>query len=170
MPVEVKGALTARKALKQINPDLAKESQKEINGLMRTITAKAKGYLPSETPMSGWVNNDGQGRWATRGFDRSQMLRGITASTAPTRPNRRGFRSVATIFNKGAAGAIYETAGRLSGIKGNFTPKLGGELKGKDKMKGRLIFRAWDEDNGKVQARVVKAIQTSVDRAMRGGK
>ena len=170
MPVEVKGALTARKALKQINPDLAKESQKEINGLMRTITAKAKGYLPSETPMSGWVNNDGQGRWATRGFDRSAILRGITASTAATRPNKRGFRSIATIFNKDYGGAIYETAGRKSGIVGNFTPKMGGELKGTAKMKGRLIFRAWDEDNGKVQARVVKAIQTSVDRAMRGGK
>ena len=40
------------------------------------------------------------------------MKRGIGYSTTPTKPNKRGFRSLATIFNKSAAGAIYETAGR----------------------------------------------------------
>jgi hypothetical protein len=34
------------------------------------------------------------------------------------------------------------------------------------KMNGRLIFRAWGEDQGKVNARVLKAIEKSVDKVM----
>jgi hypothetical protein len=40
-------------------------------------------------------------------------------------------------------------------------------------MEGRLIFRAFNEDNGKVQAKVVKAIKTTTAKAataMRGSK
>jgi len=62
-------------------------------------------------------------------------------------------------INKSAAGAIYETAGRKSGITGNFTPRLGGQLVGKgQKMTGRAIFRAFEDDRGKAQDGVVKAI------------
>jgi hypothetical protein len=69
---------------------------------------------------------------------------------------------LASIFNKGAAGAIYETAGRKSGVTGKFTPKLGGQLKGdKPKMTGRAIFRAFEEDQGKATAGVIKAIERS---------
>jgi hypothetical protein len=38
--------------------------------------------------------------------------RGIKYKTTPSKPNRSGFRSLASIANASAAGAIYETAGR----------------------------------------------------------
>ena len=174
MPVVVQGAATARKALRQINPDVAKESQKEVATLLKSITTKAKGFLPSASPMSGWSKEQQTGKWATRAFDASVIRRGITYSTAPTRPNKSGFRSVATIYNKSAAGAIYETAGRKSGISGNFTPHIKGAIKGVDsKKRGRLIFAAWAQDNGKVQEGVVKALEKSIHLAvttMRKGK
>jgi hypothetical protein len=34
------------------------------------------------------------------------------------------------------------------------------------KMNGRLIFRAWGEDNGKVNAKVLKAIEKSIDNVV----
>jgi hypothetical protein len=69
---------------------------------------------------------------------------------------------LASVFNKGAAGAIYETAGRKSGVTGNFTPKLGGQLKGRgQKMTGRVIFRSYSDDEGKARAGVIKAIEKS---------
>jgi hypothetical protein len=162
MPADVTGALELRKALKEYAPFLAKESQKELSSILRPITAKARGFLPSnEQAPSGWLEREGaKGRWANRFYDERVARRGITFSAAPSKMNRKGFRSLATIYNKSAAGAIYETAGRKSGVTGNFTPRLGGELKGNgQKMTGRAIFRAWSEDQGKTNAAVIKAIE-----------
>ena len=47
MPTEVSGALELRKALKKIEPALAKETEKEIRGLLKVIAVKARGFVPS---------------------------------------------------------------------------------------------------------------------------
>lgn len=167
MPVEVKGAIALRKALRQFEPDLAKETTKEIASFLKPVVRQARGYAPSnEDVPSGWVKRPNQGgRWAARSYDATEVRRGITFKSTPSKPNRNGFRSLATIFNKSAAGAIYETAGRKSGITGNFTPRLGGELKGKgQKGTGRVIFRAVQEDEGKARAHIVKAIEKAADK------
>jgi hypothetical protein len=131
-------------------------------------------------------------------------------STTPTKPNRRGFRSLATIFNKSASGAIYETAGRKNpqGLppaervkkyrNGKFitewqsdktvnksaNPNAGRQFIGAlpplvdsqqsnsagrrtRKTKGRLLFRAWANDQGKTTAAVVKAIQASNEKVVK---
>jgi hypothetical protein len=116
MLTSLNGAIELRKALRKVEPTLAKESQKEIANLLKVVTRRAKGYVPSEAPLSGWGN--AVGIWENRVFSSSDIKRGIGYSTSPSKPNRRGFRSLATIFNKSAAGAIYETAGRLSGDDG----------------------------------------------------
>ena len=168
MPTEVKGALALRKALKQFEPDLAKETSKELANAMKPIVKTARGYLPSnDQALSGWVKNvEGKGRWSgDRGYEFADASRGITYKTTPSKANRNGFRSLVTIFNKSAAGAIYETAGRKSGITGNFTPKLGGQLKGRgQKMTGRVIFRAYEENNGKAREAVFKAIEGAANK------
>lgn len=167
MPADVTGALELRKALKEYAPFLAKESQKELSAILRPMAEKARGFLPSnEQAPSGWLEREGaQGRWANRFYDERIARKGITFSAAPSKMNRRGFRSLAAIYNKSAAGAIYETAGRKSGMTGNFTPRLHGELKGKgQKMTGRAIFRAWSEDQGKTNAAVIKAIERANEK------
>jgi hypothetical protein len=162
MPVEVKGAIATRKALRQFEPDLAKETTKEIASFLKPVTKNARGFLPSnEEVPSGWVKRpNAQGRWANRSYDAAEARRGVTYKSSPSKANRNGFRSLATIFNKSAAGAIYETAGRKSGITGNFTPKLGGQIKGKkQKESGRVIFRAVQEDEGRATAGIIKAVE-----------
>lgn len=164
MPVKLQGAVALRKALRKFEPDLAKETTKEIGNFLKPITKSARGYLPSnEDAPSGWLKrNDAQGRWANRYYDNTIASRSISFKSSPSKPNRRGFRALASIFNKSAAGAIYETAGRKSGVTGNFTARLGGKLEGKgQKMTGRAIFRAFEEDRGKATAGVLKAIETS---------
>ena len=47
MPASVKGAIELRKALKEFTPDLAKETQKEIASILKPITNKARGFIPS---------------------------------------------------------------------------------------------------------------------------
>jgi len=162
MPVEVKGALELRKALKKFEPDLAKETTKKIASFLKPVVKQAKGFAPSNDQVpSGWVKRpNAGGRWATRSYDAAEVRRGITFKSTPSKPNRNGFRSLATIFNKSAAGAIYETAGRKSGITGDFTPKLGGSIRGKDrKNSGRVIFRAVDQDQGEARKHIIQAIE-----------
>lgn len=205
MPAEVTGLVELRKGLKKFAPDLAKESQKEIGGLLRSITNKAKGFVPSEAPLSGWASSSGLWGESSRRYDSAEIRRGITYSAALGKPNKRGFRSVAAIYNKSAAGAIYETAGRKNpmgqppaqrtiayrggkivpawqsgkDINTSANPKAGkqfidsmGEMyvakrqvgqggRVGRKMNGRLIFRAWGEDQGRVNAKVLKAIESS---------
>jgi len=162
MPAKLQGAIELKKALRQFTPDLAKETNKEIASFLKPLTKNARGFLPSnEEAPSGWLKREGaQGGWASRYYDASEARRGISYKTSPSKQNKRGFRALASILNKTAAGAIYETAGRKSGITGNFTPRLGGELKGRNQQSsGRAIFRAFDEDQGKATAGVIKAME-----------
>jgi hypothetical protein len=207
MPVELDNAVALSKALKQYSPELAKETQKEIAGHLRKVVSRAKGFVPSDSPLSGWSNKVGV--WEYRAFNAGTVKSGLGYSTTPSKPNKRGFRSLATIFNKSAAGAIYETAGRKNpqglppaqrvtgwtgGAFGKGTigkvwesgrevnksanPNAGKQFIGAlpplvdsqqsnsagrrtRKTKGRLMFRAWAEDQGKTTAAVVKAIQNA---------
>jgi len=113
MPAEVKGAIALRKALREFTPDLAKETQKEIASVLKPITATARGFIPSSAPLSGWAKSN-NGTWGNRVWSSSEAKRGIGYKTTPSKPNRSGFRSLATIFNASASGSIYETAGRLN--------------------------------------------------------
>jgi hypothetical protein len=112
MPASVKGGIELRKALKKFTPDLAKETQKQLGLLLRPVTQKARGYIPSTAPLSNWGKPSVTGRfpqWST-----SDAKRGIGYKTTPSKPNRQGWRSLARIVNASAAGTIYETAGRVN--------------------------------------------------------
>jgi hypothetical protein len=210
MPTEVKGAVALRKALKEFTPELAKETQKELGAILKPITARAKGFIPSTAPLSGWANSNQKGAWSNRVWSSGEAKRGIGYKTTPSKPNRSGFRSLVRIVNASASGAIYETAGRKnpqgrpqaplvkvvapghsnfgktirSGSKGQslsnnpyagqqFIDAMGGQIanayvrkegavgRASQKMKGRAIFRAFAEDQGKATAAVVKAIENS---------
>ena len=144
MPVSVKGALELRRALKQFAPDLGKETTKEIAAVLKPIAQRARGFAPA-VPLSGWMKSEkNRGRYA---YNVQEVKRGIGYKTTPSKPNRRGFVALAQINNKSAAGAVYETAGRKSGLVGNFSPRLGA-LTDTPAGKGRLIYRAWHDDQG----------------------
>ena len=174
----------------------------EIAGHLRKVVNQARGFVPAQSPLSGWGNQTGI--WEYRAFNAGIMKRGIGYSTTPTKPNKRGFRSLATIFNKSAAGAIYETAGRKNPqgmppaqrvkkyrngqfiqewqldktVNKSANPNAGRQFinslpplvdsqqsnsagRRTRKTKGRLMFRAWAQDQGKTTAAVVKAIQNA---------
>lgn len=164
MPVEVKGALALRKALREFEPDLAKETTKEIAGFLKPLVKNARGFMPSNTDVpSGWLKREGAtGRWATRYYDQAQAKRGVGYKTSPSKANRRGFKSLASINSKNLGAVIYEWAGRTSGITGNFTPKLPGSLVGRNQgMKGRALFKAYSQDEGKARKNIINAIETA---------
>lgn len=112
MPASVKGGIELRKALKKFTPDLAKETQKQLGLLLRPVTQKARGFIPSTAPLSGWGKPSVTGRFPE--WSSSAAKRGIGYKTTPSKPNRQGWRSLARIVNASAAGTIYETAGRVN--------------------------------------------------------
>ena len=174
MPTKIVGATNLRKALKQFTPDLAKETTKEIGNFLKPVVKNARGFIPSNSEIpSGWLVGNQKGKWERVAFDSAIAKRGIGYKTTPSKPNRRGFRSLVSILNKTAAGAIYETAGRKSGIDGRFTPRLQGSLAGpSQKQSGRAMFKAWEQDQGKTKGAVLQAIFNSAAKfnARTGGK
>ena len=112
MPASVKGGIELRKALKKFTPDLATETQKQLGALLKPVTSKARGFIPSTAPLSGWGKPSVTGRFPE--WSSSAAKRGIGYKTTPSKPNRQGWRSLARIVNASAAGTIYETAGRVN--------------------------------------------------------
>lgn len=166
MPATVKGGLNLRKALRAYTPDLAKALPKEVGSALKPITKAARGYLPDNSQvLSGWLPREtGQGRFPT--YTASIAKRGIGFKTTPSKPNRRGFRALASVFNKTAAGAIYETMGRKtpdSQFVKNQNAKFSQIMKGDRKMQGRALYRAYEENNGKATAAVLAAIKKAGD-------
>ena len=167
MPASVKGAIELRKALRKFTPDLAKRLPKEIGAALKPIAKSAKGYLPDNgSVLSGWLPR--QMSEATFPAYNARIVKaGIGYKTTPSKPNRKGFVSLARVFNKTAAGAIYETMGRKtpsSRFVQNQTGKYTSAMKGDGKMEGRALYRAYEENNGKAKDAVLAAIKkTSED-------
>lgn len=210
MPTEIKGASNLRKAIRKFEPDLAKATTKEMAAALRPITNKARGFLPSNSAMlSGWTSATSSADTVKYRvfpkYDQTEAKRGIKYSTSRSKPNKRGFVSLARIINASAGGAIYETAGRKNpngqptfqrtkftpesyredgrGFNKSLNPNAGkqfldrinstGQLvnarprqqgqvgRATRKMTGRVIFRAYDEDQGRAKAAVIKAIGAS---------
>jgi hypothetical protein len=213
MPVELKGADKLRKALKQVEPDLAKATTKEMSAALKPITNKARGFMPaSGSQLSGWTKASSSTETTNYRhfpkYDQTEAKRGVKYSTSPSKPNKRGFVSLARIINSSAGGAIYETAGRKNpegqpsqaSTRGTFSdyidtsnkvnkslnpnagkqfiaranalgslvnarPRQQGQAgRSTRKMTGRVIFRAFSEDQGKVTAAVIKAIENSANK------
>jgi len=110
MATQLKGASQLRTALRRFEPDLAKELQDEVADVLKPIVKKARGFIPSDFTPSHWRGDSKTGKWPI--YNATLMRRGIGYKTTPTKPNRRGFSYAASIANKTASGAIFETAGR----------------------------------------------------------
>ena len=160
MPATVKGGVELRKALRNFAPELGKETQKEIANALKPIVKEARGFV-TDSPLSNWAREGGK----FPVFNASIIKRGIGYKTTPSKPNRRGFRALAQIRNRSAAGAIYETAGRRApGTKPSSRPNFAaamGPLTGTGKEQGRLIYKAWEKDYGNATKAVLKAIDNA---------
>ena len=119
-------------------------------------------------------------------YNPAEVIAGIKYKAGANKKNKYGFSALYSVINTSAAGAIYEWAGRTSGYRGqpwvgpkgqgkdvsrSRNPNAGaifinsmGPMYGQNKFKGRLIFRAWNESQGKAQDAVVHAIEKAARR------
>jgi hypothetical protein len=192
MPVEIKGLGNTQKAMRQFTPDLFKKMNKEISAVMIPVRNEAREYVPLSV-LSGWTNQRGIWALTDRTYNAATIKKGIVYRRGRSRANESGFQSSYRIVNTTAAGAIYETAGRKNpsgqpwvGAKGaagkryshsdnpraglRFINSMGGQLVGGGKTKGRLIYRAWAKENGKVIPSVIKSINSAITEFNRRAK
>jgi hypothetical protein len=177
--IEIRGNVDLRKALRAFAPDLEKQLRKDLAAAMKPVVAKARGFVPANSEiMRGWQPRSfSEAKFPF--FNASTIKSGIVYSASPSKVNPYGFSSMATITNKSAAGAIYETAGR-NGPQPWVGPKAGGasnkvsrsvnreageqfiknlpDLTSSLKGRGRLIFKAWAQDQGKAEGAALTAI------------
>jgi hypothetical protein len=190
MPTEVKGVIELRKALNKFAPDLAKELTKEITTSLKVIQRDARGFVPNKAPagLYNWdkvavkepkvFNTSGRVRPFPR-YDATLIKRGIVYRTGYGKPNSKGFRSLFRIKNMSAAGSIYEKAGRLNNSGDQKTKRTSSDLRGAvfveqgqlygskkmgQDMRGRVLYRAWEQDQGKQLVAIFKAIDTARDK------
>lgn len=189
MPTEVVGAVELRKALNQYAPDLAKELTKELGNILKPIVNEARSYVPTASPMSGWMPRETSRGGRFPKYDALEIRKGIIYKTTPSKPNAAGFVNTIRIQNKTMIGAIYETAGRKNGqgqdwvgakaggsskgVSRSVNPYAGNQFisnlgnlygsnrRGDHRMMGRLIFRAWANTQGRANASVFKAIENT---------
>jgi hypothetical protein len=119
-------------------------------------------------------------------YQASVVRAGIKSETFPSKPNRNGFISLVRIVNASRAGAIYEIAGiknpggrpwdpknKSHNFSHSRNPDAGahfinslGATKGNGKMRGRLIYKAWAEDQGRALGHIMKAIEATSKRTV----
>jgi hypothetical protein len=185
MQITVESNADLRKALRRFAPDLEKSLKKEIASVLKPVVSQARGFVPSDSPLSGWAARSfSEGFFPP--FQPSIIRSGIGYKTTASKANSRGFTSQASIFNASRAGAIYESAGRnidkwraqgssprsksrnpRAGVQFvDALPDLTGSLKGR----GRLIFKAWALNQGKAEGAIRKAISTAEIELVRRSK
>ena len=186
MPVEIKGLAETLKAMREFEPDLAKNLNKEVRAALTPVQKKAQSYLPGNiSGLSNWMLatkgrkiNQQTSAFAAVGhfprYNKAIASKGIKIYIGKTKPNRNGFVTFYRLSNLTAAGAIYETAGRADGKSrrqyrsnnpnagAHFIDSMGASMAGEGHKRGRVIFRAWDEDRGKAFSHVVKAVDATI--------
>ena len=184
MRIEIRGNADLRKAMRRFTPDLEQALKKELTKALKPVVTQAKGFVPTVSPMSGWARRSSN-VGAFPAFNSSEIKSGITYSTTPSRINSNGFSSMARIQNKSRVGAIYEGAGRANpqgqpwvgskaGYSSNRVSKSNNPTAGKTfienlpplvsslKGRGRLIYRAWANSQGKAEGAAMKAIDAAL--------
>lgn len=186
MATELRNATEVRRALMNYAPDLQKELTKEWAKTLKPVVARARGFVESDAPMSGWrARSFSEAKFPM--YNAGTIRKGIVYQTTPSKPTRQGYVNLVRIKNKSAAGAIYETAGRKNGqgqdwvgpraggaskgVSRSNNPHAGnqfisnlGQLYGSKKNTGRLIYRAWAETQGKANATIIRALEATTDR------
>lgn len=159
----VKGYREILQHLDEIEPGLKKATMKEINAAARVATLKARGYVPAESPISGWARDNYQpgSRWYARSFDRADMVRGIQTRRGHSKKDRKGYVNEVGVTNKKPAGMIYELAGSKSRGKTNAGRRFVQAISdsGLHAPLRRVVIRAVIEEGPAVANRIKDVLQ-----------
>ena len=186
MPVNVTGIKEMKKALGLVDKDLLKDVQAQTRAAMLPIRDKARGYAPQDSEvLSGWTKAAGiVGPMKYRTFPKynhAQVVEGIKYSAGRNKRNKSGWAAIYETAGRksGPGGAPWigrDVSNTDKSISHSNNPRAGAQfiaaagplvnarpqgMSGNNrgfKQKGRLIFRAASEEQGKAMAHILKAL------------
>ena len=200
MPVVVKGLVETRRALAKFEPDLKREVDREARGFLKVMITDARGFVPSSMPQNlhNWGNRTlgplTKAQSESRPFPKYEagdVKVGLKYKVGGMKNNNSGFRAIYALRNESPAGAIYETAGRITPdglphagplasrtdrkVSHSRNPGAGelfineldkndGQRQIKGKKEGRLAFRALERNNGRAIKGITAAITDASNR------
>lgn len=145
--IEVVGVKDTIKALRQLDPELRKQFNRDIKGVVAPMVAAAKAGYPV-LPMSGMAR-----QWAGRlPWDAGKVRQGVKVKTS----TRRNANSVVYVTQGTAAGAIFEVV-----TQGN---TFGRNLRARNP---RVLWPTYDRYAGKIEAGVGDIVRDA-EKAVQG--
>lgn len=179
MPIEVRGVDNLKRALRKYDPDLFKAMNKEIGTALKSVSNEAKRDV--EPNIFSGAMDTGAVRVSRTSRDRafpvynSSVIRnGLTYTLARKKKNRSGFSAAYSLLNKSAIGSIVEIAGTKNpggdpssqsnnpNAGNQFIQELNqtyGNFRKVGRGKGRLMYKALDDNQGKARDAILKAIE-----------
>ena len=165
---EITGVYETLAALKALDKNLARRTDKKINDAAREVSTLAQSLVDPQG-LSGWQRQLPGGTAATRraGYDPMVVARGIKVKRRRQKRSSNGeVRSFVTVANTSAAGAIWEVAGRSSDGKTPAGMAMVRNIRARGGAASRTVWAAADEtDMGAVREKIRAAINESVAEA-----
>jgi hypothetical protein len=161
--VSVVGARETLAALKKLDPELRKQTVREIKSAGRPVLATARSLVPSQA-MSGW----GAGNWGARGWD--DPARTLKVRFGGRAAKKRQQWRLLSLKQEGAAGAIFDLAGKQGG---NGTPQSRQFLANVDRFGGpsRTVWPAVEKNKDAAEATIVAALrkaESTINKTTKG--
>lgn len=156
------GYNSLKRAMAQAAPEIRKEMEREIRSIVAPIAANARQMVPPEPALSGWARSGvrrNDGKYIL--WDSKAARAGIRVFTGRVPSKYRAYTVARRIVQTSAAGAIFETAGKVSKGKGTSGQNFVRGLR-KHGQPGRALYRAYDDAGG--ERVVVSKVENAIER------
>lgn len=166
--VSIRGLNDTKRLMRELEPDLLKEMNREIRTQLQPVAARARSLLPSQPPLSGWNRRPARPgsrpsyspygrRWDgdRLAWDKFAADKGIVIRQGGGRRRGQATSAAWQVRSNNAAAAVYELMGR-----GSSNSPMVGNVSRKHPGTGRALYRAFDQVGGKkIEGEVVGSIR-----------
>ena len=166
--VAIRGLDATKRLMRELEPDLLKEMNREIRTQLQPVATLAKNLIPSAPPLSGWarsVSRPGSRpgystynkRWdyARLEWNSSEAKQAITIRQGGARARGQVTSAAWKIRSNNPAAAVFELMGR-GRSRANMVGNVGQRFPGT----GRVLYRAFDSVGGpRIEREVVGTIR-----------
>lgn len=154
--VEIFGLQSTKKLMRELEPDLLKEMNRQIRDELRPVAARAQSLIPSSPPLSGWgrsVNAPGSRRSTSvyrRRWDYSRLewnsaeaKKSIVIRQGGGRRRGTAARAAWQVRSNNPAASVFELMGR-----GKSNHPMVRNVQRRYPGTGRILYRAFDQVGG----------------------
>ena len=156
--LKVLGTKQTIAALRDFEPEFAKEFNRELREIGNEVQARARSLVPQSSPLSGW------GPGGRVGWRSADIRAGIGVRLFPPRKRGTVEQGIIGITSKSPAGVIYERAGvrkYVKGPRGEAFVNAIEEAGGKSRM--RIVGRAVSVNRRQTEAKIKNVVKRATD-------